>query len=853
MTKKATPIIQQYLDIKKQHNDKVLFFRMGDFYEMFFEDAINISKVLNITLTKKGTYDDKDIPMCGIPFHSSEIYASKLIRLGYKVAICEQLETPQEAKKRGSTALVKRDVVRILTPGTVIEEGYITGNGNNYICALTKIENEINIAWADISTREFYCETVSEKLLIEKIFNIEPSELFITQNLYETNEIKQYINENNIIFDIIEKSSLNYENSLNKLQKYQNYYNLQTIDKNKISTAGIIVNYIISNNPVNTPVLKNLQIISNNQYLNIDPSTAMSLELIKSNSTQSTLLIDIINKTKTAFGSRLLKKWISMPLICKNEIINRQQSVDEFISNFQVCNSIRTHLNKINDIERILSRIFYNPTPRDTLNFAKSFEQIFEVKSYIQTFKTEIILDAHDDIIFDKKIIDDITKAINPEAPNHTRDSNFINDGFNTELDEIRNFKNNSHLKIIELEKKYAQVTGVDKVKIKFNNMIGFFIEVPSKFVDLFLQNEIFTLKQSMANNSRFYTDELNQIGLQITNSNVLELEKEKEIINEISSKIKNYNDQIINSINAISIIDIISNFAFISSKEFYTKPKFIETGLNIKKGFHPVVKTLLAAKNNDTSFIPNDCDMMEKNIHIITGPNMAGKSTYLRQNAIIIIMAQIGCYVPATSCELQIFDKIFSRIGSNDNISKGQSTFMVEMIEAANILKNSSSRSFCIIDEIGRGTSTYDGLSIAWSMLEYINNHTKSSCLFATHYHELSVLESAEFPNIKNMHLSASEWGEDIIFQHEIKEGSANKSYGIHVAKLAGMPQEIINRSNEILQTLEQDKNDQKNIVSNLHAQNNKIDKILENIKVNSNSPIEDFETLKNLINNFK
>ncbi|MFP4403610.1 MAG: DNA mismatch repair protein MutS [Candidatus Woesearchaeota archaeon] len=780
---KLTPAMKQYMDIKNKYPDCIVMFRMGDFYEMFFEDARICSRVLEITLTKRGHINSKSIPLAGIPYHALEPYLAKLIKNGYKVAICEQIEDPKKAK-----GVVKRDVTRVVTPGTVIEEKILESSSNNYL-ACVYIENKnVGVSIVDISTGEFFVFETDFDNFKEDLLRFRPSEVIIQGSFLEKlNELKNYFfissySDRHFIHDYAKEKLLNHFNILN--------LNCFEIENKKIiiSSAGALIDYLQETQKNTLSFIRKIKKFNKNNYMKLDFNTIRNLELIENLNDKSTkqTLLSILNKTKTSLGRRLINKIILQPLLNIDEINYRLDGVEELINNVILKEEIKEVLREIFDIERIFSKISYgNSNARDLIMLKKSLIACSDIKKLIANLNTKIMCDIKNISDF-SNLVNYIDSAIVDEPPILLRDGGFIKYGYNKELDELYDLSKNSKKVLKEIEVKEKQKTKIKTLKIKYNRVFGYFIEVSK--TQLSLVPEHYIRKQTTANSERYITEELKEIENKILNAEEKICEIELNLYLEIVNDIVKYGSEIQNSSNLIAILDLLVSFADVSLSNNYVRP--IVTNdyvLDIKKARHPVIE------KNTSNFIENDIFMDEENrTFIITGPNMAGKSTFMRQNALIILIAQIGCFVPAEFAKIGIVDRIYTRVGASDDISSGQSTFMMEMMQTAVILNNATRRSFIILDEIGRGTSTFDGVSIAWSVAEYITKNLQCKTLFATHYHVLNEL-SSRIKEVKNYNVSVYESDDEIKFLHKINEGGTDKSYGIHVAKIAGLPADVI------------------------------------------------------------
>ncbi len=823
--KQMTPMLKQYTEIKKQHKDKILFFRMGDFYEMFFDDAVIASKILNIALTSR--HKENNIPMCGIPYHALSNYTQKLLEQGHKIAICEQVEDPKNAKK-----IVKREVVKILTPAVNSEIDNLFSDENYFLFAYYKQ----NLAIVDFSNGDFFYEkNINIHNLISEIEKHFPKEIIISENDLNLLKKETYLDFYNISVNIINNKLLETHNEV--IAKWQGNINLDVIT--------IILNYIIENNKFIPEHLKKPEQINLKKYLVLDENTLSHLELLKNvNGKTEGTLFSLLNNCKTSMGARKLKTWISYPLTDETELSDRYNFIEELIESPHLKKDLTGILSKIGDLERLNSKIaLKNILPQELINLKNYLEEIPNLKKTLSEFKNRLALSLNEKLQSLPDIISTIEKHILPEPSNNINDGDYINKGVNKELDRIRDLVLNSKKWLLNYEAEIKEKYDISNLKIKYNKVFGYFIEITKKNLDKIPEN--FIRKQTLVNAERFITPELKEFEEQILSSDEKLQKLQKEIytnlLNSLSEKCANLKF----ASDIISAIDIINGFSDISLKYGYSKPSINDNyEIEIANGRHPILDEIM--KDN---FIPNDLKMNKKNkIFIITGPNMAGKSTYMRQNALLIIMAQIGCFVPATKMNYFIFDRIFTRIGAKDKILEGESTFMVEMNETSKILNNLTDKSFVILDELGRGTSTYDGMSIAWSILEYLSTCDKNFLvLFATHYHELTTLESM-LPNIKNYSVNVKELDDRLLFLRQIKRGPSDRSYGIEVASLAKLPETVITRAKEILHKLEnreqpkiKRKIKQKTIFDNLKEK--KLETIavkLKELDLNHTTPIE-------------
>jgi len=803
-------MMQQYLKIKEQHKDCILFFRLGDFYEMFFDDALTASKVLEITLTGRDCGQTERAPMCGVPYHAADAYVAKLIEKGYKVAICEQVEDPSP------NSIVKREVVRIITPGTVTDQHLLDEKQNNYLCTVCYVKSEAAIAYVDVSTGSIYCTLIKnvlqDKLLLElynEISKIHPAELISNKDLKSIFEA-YHINISGVALNklqINESNDIDYYISL--IKDHFKVISLEALgiyptDKTLIFAIGKLVDYLLETQKTSLTHINHLKRYHIEEFMIIDDSTRKNLELtepIRGTDHKNTLF-NIIDYTKTAMGARKLKRWLLEPLQHIPDIIDRQDAVEWLYNHVTQSNDLAVHLRNVYDMERLLSRIVYgNCNGRDLNALKQSLAAIPDIVSDISILKCNIFEDISSKIDLLRDVYDLIHLSIVENPPTGIKEGNIIREGYHPELDELRHITTHGKDWISQLIEEERAKTGIKNLKIGFNKVFGYYIEVTKSYIKLVPDDYI--RKQTLANAERYITPELKDMEVKILNAESKIEKLEYDIFNSIRQFINNQVIRIQDTADKIASIDAINSMCIVALKNKYTRPSINEKGImNILNGRHPVVEKVIQG----SSFIENSTflDNEKNRFSIITGPNMAGKSTYLRQVALICILGHMGSFVPCEKADLCLTDKVFSRVGASDDLSGGQSTFMVEMSEVSNIIKNATCNSLIILDEIGRGTSTYDGLSIAWSVTEYIVKNLKSKTLFATHYHELSELEG-KIEGINNYKIQIKESGEDIVFLRKIARGSIDKSYGIHVAKLAGLPTDIIKRSFDILRHLEE------------------------------------------------
>ncbi len=813
-------MMEQYLNIKNKYKDALLFYRMGDFYELFFEDAIIASEALDIALTKRGKSNGKDIPMCGVPFHSADNYLPKLIKKGFNVAVCEQTETPEEAKLNSKKGPLKREVVRIISPGTLTEDSLLQRKNNNYLGSISILNGSISVAWVDVSTGYFKSRLIGKdnnsnqkQFLTNFMLKKDFSEILISEDM----DIDYIIDEWHPIIKKQSPSLYHYQSCFDQICSYYSVVSLEgigTFTKGEIIAAGVLLSYLKLTQCGKIPFLSMIKSENINDYLEIDYFTQKSLEILQNLSgNYEGSLISCIDETKTASGARLLKQRIIEPFYDINLIQDRYDIINWILGNNVHINNYQESLKSIPDLERSLSRIsLLRGSPRDLLLISKGLLSIKEIANNLILFqqknlKPKLLNSILDTLKIDYTLFLNIQKALKSEVPLIVKEGGFVKDGFNVELDHLRNLRNNELNQIMKLQKKYSELTKINSLKIKHNRMLGYHVEVRA-IHDQSLRNiDLFIHRQTTAQASRFTTNELVDIETQILNSYEKAIKIELEIFNDFAKKILQKGKEILNIVHSISELDISFMVANQSLSRNYICPNISNDKiLEITGGRHPVVEHQM--RLSEVSFISNDCKLNNEDlISLITGPNMAGKSTYLRQNALISIMAQAGLFVPAEKAKIGLFDKIFSRVGASDDLAKGQSTFMIEMIETSLILNTSTEKSLVILDEIGRGTSTFDGLAIAWSVLEYLHEKIKPITLFATHYHELTALKE----NLKNLSchkMSVKEWNNSIIFMHKILDGEADKSYGIHVAKLAGIPSVVTDNATKILYDLQNKSN---------------------------------------------
>lgn len=821
-----TPMMAQYLEIKKEHSDYLLFYRMGDFYEMFFDDAVTASKALDIALTKRGKLDSQDIPMCGVPFHAYESYLAKLIRQGYKVAICEQVEDPKEAKKRGAKSVVKREVIRLVTAGTLTEEPLLDSKKNNFLLCLSRLNEALGLAWLDISTGDFMLQEISLKdkkepvVLACTLSRLNPVEVIVADSYLQNPQLFSIFNEYHDQLTVLPQVRFNSENAKKRMQ---DIYQVETLDsfghftRAEVVAAGVLLDYVENTQKGKFPRIEKPVKVTENDILEIDGATRRSLELTDSlTGDKNSSLLSVIDRTVTGAGARLLALRVANPLKNIETINERLDVVEYFTAHDAIRQDLRTILKACPDVERAVSRLSLGRGgPRDLANIKTALAAVPRVRNLIAnppSTAAEMInalpralerilknLGQH------QNLVDTLENALAEDLPLLARDGGFIKNGFFPPLDEIKSIKDDSHKLIVDLQNKYIEATSIPNLKIKYNNVIGYFIEVQSKFTPQMLEDKTFIHRQSVLNASRFTTVELSELENKIRGAAEKVLAMELEIFDNLVREINVCADDISRTAKSLAALDVGAALADLALEKNYCRP-LIDNSLvfDVKDGRHPVVENAIA-KDHAGAFVGNNCNLSEQEgrLWLLTGPNMAGKSTFLRQNAIIAIMAQMGSFVPCSSAHIGIINKIFSRVGASDDLAKGRSTFMVEMVETASILNQADERSFVILDEIGRGTATFDGLSIAWAVVEHLHEVNKCRAIFATHYHELTALTS-KLPNMTLHCMKIKEFNDEVVFLHEVINGAADRSYGIHVAKLAGLPAAVVKRAGQVLENLE-------------------------------------------------
>ena len=800
-----SPMMQHYMETKKEYPDCVLFYRLGDFYEMFFDDALTVSKELEITLTGKDCGLSERAPMCGVPFHALDSYLYRLVQKGYKVAIAEQMEDPRQAK-----GLVKREVIRVVTPGTITSSQVLDETKNNYLMGIVYMDGIYGISTADISTGDFMVTEVdSDRELFDEINKFSPSEIICNNAFYMSGvDMDELKNRYQVVISALDSRFFGEESCRRILMEHFKVGALVGLGLEDYATgiiaAGAVMQYIYETQKSTLEHITTITPYSTGQYMVIDTSTRRNLELVETmrEKQKRGTLLWVLDKTKTAMGARLLRACIEQPLIHRDEIIRRQNAVEELNMNYISREEICEYLNPIYDLERLIGRISYKTAnPRDLIAFRSSLEMLPYIKRILGEFNSELLAELGRELDPLQDIFRLIGDAIVEEPPITVREGGIIKDGYNQEADKLRQAKTEGKNWLAELEAREKEKTGIKTLKVKFNKVFGYYFEVTNSFKDQV--PDYYIRKQTLTNAERFTTDELKQLEDIIMGAEEKLVSLEYDLFCEVRDKIGAEVIRIQKTAKSIAGIDVFCSLSVVATRRNYVKPSINDKGvIQIKNGRHPVVEQMM----RDDMFVANDTflDNGKNRLSVITGPNMAGKSTYMRQVALIVLMAQLGSFVPAQEADIGICDRVFTRVGASDDLASGQSTFMVEMTEVANILRNATRNSLLVLDEIGRGTSTFDGLSIAWAVIEHISNSKLlgAKTLFATHYHELTELEGT-IAGVKNYCIAVKEQGDDIVFLRKIVRGGADKSYGIQVAKLAGVPDSVIARAKEIAEEL--------------------------------------------------
>lgn len=805
MSNELTPMMKQYMQTKEEYKDCILFYRLGDFYEMFFDDALTASKELEITLTGKNCGLEERAPMCGIPYHAVDSYLNRLVSKGYKVAICEQVEDPKTAK-----GIVKREVIRVVTPGTNLDTQGLDETKNNYIMCIVYMADRYGLSVADVTTGEYLVtELDSQTKLMDELYKFMPSEIVCNEAFYmsglDLDDLK-----NRLHMAIYSLEAWYFDDALCR-ETLQEHFKVASLEGIGLSdyecgmiASGALLKYLEETQKNSLSHMSRLTRYATGNYMVLDSATRRNLELVETlrEKQKRGSLLWVLDKTKTAMGARTLRKYVEQPLIDKKSIVKRLDAVAELKDNAICRDEIREYLNPVYDLERLVGKITYqSANPRDLIAFQSSLSMLPSVKCILKDMESDLLKEIYEELDPLEELCDLVGRAIQEEPQLAMKEGGIIKDGYNEEVDRLRKAKSEGKNWLADLETKEREKTGIKNLRIRYNKVFGYYLEVTNSFKDLV--PDYYTRKQTLANAERYIIPELKELEDTILGAEdklcALEYELYCEVRNTIAAELT----RIQRTAKAVAKLDVIASLALVAERNNYVRPKINEKGvIDIRDGRHPVVEKMIP---NDM-FIANDTylDDKKQRISIITGPNMAGKSTYMRQAALIVLMAQLGSFVPASSANIGLVDRIFTRVGASDDLASGQSTFMVEMNEVANILRNATSKSLLILDEIGRGTSTFDGLSIAWAVVEYISNSKLlgAKTLFATHYHELTELEG-KISNVNNYCIAVKEKGDDIVFLRKIVKGGADKSYGIQVAKLAGVPDPVINRAKEIVEEL--------------------------------------------------
>lgn len=805
MSNELTPMMKQYMQTKEEYKDCILFYRLGDFYEMFFDDALTASKELEITLTGKNCGLEERAPMCGIPYHAVDSYLNRLVSKGYKVAICEQVEDPKTAK-----GIVKREVIRVVTPGTNLDTQGLDETKNNYIMCIVYMADRYGLSVADVTTGEYLVtELDSQTKLMDELYKFMPSEIVCNEAFYmsglDLDDLK-----NRLHMAIYSLEAWYFDDALCR-ETLQEHFKVASLEGIGLSdyecgmiASGALLKYLEETQKNSLSHMSRLTRYATGNYMVLDSATRRNLELVETlrEKQKRGSLLWVLDKTKTAMGARTLRKYVEQPLIDKKSIVKRLDAVAELKDNAICREEIREYLNPVYDLERLVGKITYqSANPRDLIAFQSSLSMLPSVKCILKDMESDLLKEIYEELDPLEELCDLVGRAIQEEPPLAMKEGGIIKDGYNEEVDRLRKAKSEGKNWLADLETKEREKTGIKNLRIRYNKVFGYYLEVTNSFKDLV--PDYYTRKQTLANAERYIIPELKELEDTILGAEDKLCALEYELYCEVRNTIATELTRIQRTAKAVAKLDVIASLALVAERNNYVRPKINEKGvIDIRDGRHPVVEKMIP---NDM-FIANDTylDDKKQRISIITGPNMAGKSTYMRQAALIVLMAQLGSFVPASSANIGLVDRIFTRVGASDDLASGQSTFMVEMNEVANILRNATSKSLLILDEIGRGTSTFDGLSIAWAVVEYISNSKLlgAKTLFATHYHELTELEG-KISNVNNYCIAVKEKGDDIVFLRKIVKGGADKSYGIQVAKLAGVPNPVINRAKEIVEEL--------------------------------------------------
>jgi len=805
---KLTPAMKQFHLFKQKHPDCILFFRMGDFYETFYEDAKTCSKVLGLTLTSRSK-GSNPIPLAGVPYHAVDGYLKKMLQAGYRVAVCEQVEDPKTAK-----GVVKRDVVRIVTPGTLTDDTLLRAKEDNFLCAVSLgTRHQAVISWVDISTGHFFVQELPEEKLLDELLRLSPAECLLADRrgeLFEAETKKLIRDITQLTNAIVTERPGWYFDPYQARQRLQKHFGTATLEgfgigddeDGLICPAGAVIEYLNETQKTTLGHIRNLKKISRQNFLQIDPASLRSLEILRTIRTESKKgsLLECLDQTITGMGGRMFRNWLCMPLCELGAIELRQDAIEEIKDVDDKLAEVRKLLSNISDTERIAARIStFRASPRDLVALAATLRQIPLLRGILQQFSADLLVRLAGQCDSMDELADLLEAAIKPEPPTHLRDGGVIKTGFSEELDRLRSISKNGQSWLRNYQRQQSELTGIANLKIGYNKVFGYYIEVNHSSADKVPAD--YVRKQTIKNAERYITEKLKEYETQALSAEEKALELEQQLFDQLRRQSAQYVSRLQQLADTVAQCDCLAALAYLAKRRNYIRPKVTGGGeLIIHEGKHPVLAETLGPE-----FVPNDIELGSGagDILIITGPNMSGKSTYIRQMALLVLMAQTGSFIPAKDAEIGLVDRIFTRVGASDELVRGQSTFMVEMTETANIINNATDKSLVILDEVGRGTSTYDGLSLAWAITEHIANKLKCRTLFATHYHELTELAEL-FTNLKNCNVAVREWMDEVVFLHKILPGGTDKSYGIHVAKLAGLPKTILERSKEILEELE-------------------------------------------------
>jgi DNA mismatch repair protein MutS len=806
-SEKLTPAMKQFHHFKQKYPDAILFFRMGDFYETFYEDAKTCSQVCGLTLTSRSK-GENPIPLAGVPYHAVDGYLKKMLQAGYKVAVCEQVEDPKQA-----VGVVERDVIRIVTPGTLTDDILLNKKEDNFLCAVSLGAKGLAvISWVDISTGHFFAQQLPEKKLLDELMRLSPAECLLADTrgeLFDAETKKLAKDISQLTAAIVTQRPGWYFDPYQSKQRLLKHFGVSTLEgfgiadsDQVIAPAGAVIEYLNETQKTALNHIQTLKKIDRRNFLQIDQTSLSSLEILRTIRGESTkgALLDCIDETLTGMGARMFRSWLCMPLCDADAIIKRQDAIEEFIQPDAKLIDIRRLLSNVADLERIAARVStFRANPRDLLALAATLRQIPLLRELLGQFSCELLLQLASECDSMDELTNMLEAAIEPDCPTHLRDGGVIRTGFSEQLDGLRSISKDGRSWLQNYQKQQIERTGIGNLKIGYNQVFGYYIEINHSAADKTPPDYI--RKQTIKNAERYITEELKQYETKALDANEKSLELEVQLFEQIRSQTARYVSRLQKLASVLAQCDCLSALAYLAKRRNYTRPKVTTDGqLNIIEGKHPVLAETLGAK-----FVPNDIELGcgSGDVLVITGPNMSGKSTFIRQTALLVLMAQTGSFIPVKEATIGLVDRIFTRVGASDELTRGQSTFMVEMTETANIVNNATERSLVILDEVGRGTSTYDGLSLAWAITEYIATKIKCRTLFATHYHELTELAEL-FENVKNCNVAVREWADEVVFLHRILAGGTDKSYGIHVAKLAGLPKPILERSKEILEDLE-------------------------------------------------